>query len=125
MYRAALALQSGTSGSQDVPFSRTPGTHPVVSALGVEIGQPSQRLQPGHEEVFAAAQSHELRQSLEAPADGLLRDGEDARPPVGPNERISLGGRANEGALIDPLALDELELPPQVCADEEEDKAAS
>src|SRR5437588_4972868 len=33
-----------------------------------------------------------LFRSLEAPADGLLWDGEDACPIVGPNERISLGG---------------------------------
>src|SRR6185437_6373732 len=38
-------------------------------------------------------------------------------------ERIPLGGRANEGALIDPLALDELKLPLQVGADEEEEHA--
>src|SRR5258708_39019728 len=79
----------------------------------VEIGQPSQRLQPRREEVLTAAQRHELWQSLEAPADGLLRDGEDARPVVRPNERIPLGGRANEGAPTDPPPLDGLELAPQ------------
>ena len=43
---------------------------------GVEIGQPAQRPQAGHEAVLAAAIDDEGGQSLEAAADRLLRDGE-------------------------------------------------
>jgi hypothetical protein len=49
------------------------------------VCQPPQGSQSGNEEVLAAAHGHELWQSLEAPADGLLRDREDPHPIVGSN----------------------------------------
>src|SRR5713101_117205 len=84
-----------------------------TSSLG-DIGgvrQQPKRPQAGHKEVFPAAVGHELRQAAEALADGLLGDSEHARPVIGPTNRIFLTGCPNEGALIDPLTLDKLELP--------------
>ena len=40
------------------------------------------------------------------------------------DQRVPLGGRADELAVVDPLPLDELELPGQVRTDEGEHQAA-
>jgi hypothetical protein len=94
-------------GRRSRPWLKTP-------VLRVQVGEPPQGPQAGHEAVLAAAVDHEAGQLGEAPADRLLRDGEPSGPIVRPDQRVHLGGRAEERAIVDPLRLDELELPGQV-----------
>jgi hypothetical protein len=51
------------------------GALPPAPGSSVEIGEPAQRPQAGHEAVFAAPIDDEGWQSLEVEADWLLRDG--------------------------------------------------
>ena len=60
---------------------------------------------------------------LEPAPDRPLGDGEAARPVVRPHERIFLERRADEDAVVQPLGLDELELPLEMRAREDEDDA--
>ena len=55
---------------------------------------------------------------------GRSRNGEAARPVVRPDERVLLERGADEDAVVEPLGLDELELPLEVRAREDEDDAA-
>jgi hypothetical protein len=62
----------------------------------------------------------EPRQALQAPADRPPWDGEATGPVVRPDDGVLRVARPDEGAAVDPLRLDELELPPQVRTDEGE-----
>jgi hypothetical protein len=79
--------------------------------------------QAGQEAVFAAAVDDEAGHALQAAADRAFRDGElTAVEPAG--QRIGLVGRADEFAVVQPLPLDELELPVQMRTHEREHQAA-
>ena len=89
-----------------------------------EVRQPAQRPQARGEAVLPAAGDHERRQALQPAADRPLRDGKGARSVVRSGERVFLGRRADEDAVVQPLCLDELELALEVSSDEDEDDAA-
>src|SRR5215211_976366 len=91
---------------------------------GLQLRQPAQRSQPRREAILAASGDDERRQALQAAPDWPLRDGERAGPVVRPGERVLLGRRADEDAVVDPLGLDELELALEVGTDEHEDDAS-
>ena len=55
---------------------------------------------------------------------GCCGIGEPPAAVVRPDQRVLLAGRAEEFAVVDPLGLDELELPSQVRADEREHQPA-
>ena len=87
------------------------------------LSSDSQRraLRLGMKQVLAAARDHKLRQPLKTPADRSSRNSK----VIGPAENgISGVARANKITLLDPLRLDELELPPKVCTDEGEYQTA-
>ena len=71
-----------------------------------------------------AAGNDEGRQVAQPAADRPFWDGERAGPIVRPDERVFLGGRPDEDAVVQPLALDELELALDVRAGEHEDDAS-
>src|SRR4051794_30908964 len=91
---------------------------------GLELREPAERAQAGGKAVLAAAGDDERRQLPEPAPDRPVRDGQRPRPVVRPDERVLLGGRADEDAVVEPLRLDELELAVQVRADEDEHDAA-
>src|SRR5215216_1868762 len=91
---------------------------------GLQLRKPAQRSQPRREAVLPAAGDDERRQARQAAPDRLLRDGEHARAVVRPGQRVLVGRRADEDAVVDPLGLDELELALQVRTDEHEDDAS-
>src|SRR5512144_2086765 len=88
-----------------------------------QLGEPAQGAQARKEAIFATASDNEARQVLQAAPDGLLRDGDAARSVVMPGHRVFFAGEPDEIAVVDPLGLDELELPVQVGADEDPDQA--
>src|SRR5918994_5280542 len=92
--------------------------------LGIELGQPVQGAQPGGEEVLAAARDDERRQALQPVPDRPVGDGERPGPVVRADERIFLGGSADEDPVVGPLRLDELELTLDVRSGEDEDDPA-
>src|SRR5262245_29873532 len=87
----------------------------------LERAEPLQRAQAGQEGILAAAGDDEPRQTVEAAADRPARDGE--VPAAAAHQGILLGGVPDELPVVDPHRLDELELPPEVCAHEEEHEA--
>ena len=99
------------------------GALPPAPGSSVEIGEPAQRPQTGHEAVFAAAIDDEGGQSLEVAADWLFRDGEFTAI-VTAHQRVLFGGCADEPAIVCPLPLDKLELPVKVRPDKCEYEAA-
>jgi hypothetical protein len=76
------------------------------------------------EEVFAAAGDDERRQLLQPAAYRACGDREAARSVTRSDERVLLGGGADEDAVVQPLRLYELELALQVGAGEDEDDPA-
>src|SRR5215211_5789535 len=103
-------------------WSSFPGDFDARS--GLQLRQPAQRSQPRREAILAAAGDDERRQALQAAPDWPLRDGERAGPVVRPGERVLLGRRADEDAVVDPLGLDELELALEMRTDEHEDDSS-
>src|SRR3954464_10922508 len=91
---------------------------------GVELGEPAQRAPTGGEAVLPAPGDHERWQLLQPAADRALRDREAARVVTGPDEGVGLERSTDEDAVVEPLGLDELELPFQVSTGEDEDDAA-
>src|SRR5262245_36307982 len=83
----------------------------------VEIGQPAQGSQPGHETVLTTPHDDEPRQALQASADRPAWDGEAVGTIVRSDNRVPRIARPAEDAAVDPLRLDALKLPPQVRAD--------
>jgi hypothetical protein len=83
-----------------------------------------QRAQTGHEAVLAATHAYKTWQALKAASDRPPRYREDAPAVIVADEGILLGSVADEIAVGRPLGLNEFELPPQMCADQEEDAAA-
>ena len=92
--------------------------------LLADVGDPVQGPQTGHETVLSAAVDHEPGQFCQTASDRFLRDGELSAPIMRSNKWVHLGGRAEEGALVDPLRLDEFELPGDVRSDADEQDAA-
>ena len=78
---------------------------------GLQLGEPAQGTQTGKEAVLAAPGDHEARQVLQAAPDGPRRDGDGAGSVVMAGHRVLLTGESDEVAVVDPLGLDELELP--------------
>jgi hypothetical protein len=95
------------------------GAIPPAPGSSVEIGEPAQRPQSGHEAVFAAAIDDESGQSLEMAADWLIRDSEFTAI-ASAHQRVLFGGCADELAVVHPLPLDKLELPVKVRPDKGE-----
>src|SRR5262245_58870997 len=89
-----------------------------------QASEPMQRAQPGHETVFAAADRNEARQPVQTTPNRNLWNGEDALAFIVADERILFGSVTDKIAVGRPLRLHELELPLQVCVDQEEDAAA-
>src|SRR4051794_22471704 len=113
-----------TGGPKSRLFQRSVGVVPVATGRllrsGLELREPAERAQAGGKAVLAAAGDDERRQLLQPAPDRPVRDGQASRPVVRPDERVLLGGRADEDAVVEPLRLDELELAVQVGADEDE-----
>src|SRR3954467_6939568 len=87
----------------------------------LQFGEPAQGAQTRDEAVLAAAGDHEAGQVPQAAPDRLLRGGDAAGSVVMAGHRVLLAGIADEVAVVDPLGLDELELPFQVGSDEDSD----
>src|SRR5829696_1553719 len=123
-------MTSAPKASLAIPGSATPAGESVVASppdrrrSGVQVRQPAQRAQPRYEAVLAAAGDDEARQVLQPTPDGLLRDGEDVRLDVVASHRVFLARVPDEVAVVDPVGLDELELPVQVSTKENPDQAA-
>src|SRR5262249_39084709 len=77
-----------------------------------------------HEAIFAATDGDEPRQPVQAPPNRNSGNGEDAFALVVADERVLLGSVADEVAVGYPLRLQELELPTQIRADQQEDTTA-
>jgi hypothetical protein len=86
----------------------------------LKVGKPAQGSQSGHEAIFAPPRDDKPREALKALAN---------RPPwnckvtalvVRPGDWILIVVRPKENAVIYPLRLDELELPPEVRSDKRE-----
>src|SRR3712207_4579230 len=92
----------------------------VLSVLRVQVGDPAERRQAGHEAVLAAPIDDEAGDVGQASPDRALRDGEAAVAIVRADQRVRLARRTEEAAVVHPLGLDELELPRGVRADERE-----
>src|SRR5918998_937071 len=97
---------------------------PSLLESRVELREPAHRPQARREAVLAAARDDERREILEPAPDRPLGNGEAARPVVRTDERVLLQRGADEDAVVQPLGLDELELPFEVRAREYEDDAA-
>src|SRR5215212_9696605 len=97
------------------------GTDRPAGRSCVQLRQPVHRPQTGREEVLPAARHYEGRQVLQPSSDRALGDGETARPVVRSDEGILLEWCADEDAVVEPLGLDELELPLEVRSGEHED----
>jgi hypothetical protein len=83
----------------------------------LKVGEPAQGSQSGHKAIFTAPRDNKSREALKALAN---------RPPwnckavalfVRPDDGILSFTRPKENAIIYPLRLDELELPPKVRSD--------
>src|SRR5918995_3165192 len=92
-----------------------------VSCL--EFRQPAHCSEAGGEAVLAAAGDDEGRHLLQPPPDRLGGNGETAGAVIRPDERVHLGRGADEDAVVQPLGLDELELPLEVRSGEDENDA--
>src|SRR3954453_2294983 len=133
---AAYSRRTGESGSSPSAdggpksrvFQRSVGVVLVATGgllgSGLELREPAERAQAGGKAVLAAAGDDERRQLLEPAPDRPVRDRQRPGPVVRSDERVLLGGRADEDAVVEPLRLDELELAVQVRADEDEHDAA-
>src|SRR5215510_15597072 len=91
-----------------------------VIDLCLKVGEPAQGSQPGHEAILAAPRDDKPREALKASANRPLRNCKAAAFFVRPGDRILRVARPKENAIIYPLSLDELELPPQVRSDKRE-----
>ena len=72
------------------------------------------------EAIFTAPRDDKPWEALQAPANRPPRNCKAVALTVRPDDGILGVARANEDAVIDPLRLDELELPPQMRSDEGE-----
>ena len=109
------------SRGTEAPFDRSDLWSLVP--LGVQLAKPTQRSQSRHKAVFTAARHDKLRNALKPFAEGFARQGKVGAIRVGANNRILIVAGANEDSVVNPLRLDELKLPSQVCSDECEDQA--
>src|SRR3954452_18803129 len=91
---------------------------------GFEPGEPAQRAEARCEAVLAAAGDDERGQVLKSAAYRPLWGREAPRGVMRTDERVGLVRCADEDAVVEPLCLDELELPFEVCAGEDEDDPA-
>src|SRR5918993_2088877 len=95
-----------------------------VGASCVELREPTQRLQTRCEAILSAASDDERGQLGQPASNWLLWNRECARPVIGSDHWILLGRGTDEDAVIEPLRLDELELPVQMRSGEDEDDAS-
>src|SRR5215469_2083907 len=84
------------------------------SGLAFEIAEPSQRGEAREKTIFAAARYDEARHVLELAPYRPARNGDGGRTVEPGGGYISFGAAAEEGAVVHPLRLNELELPPEV-----------
>src|SRR5215218_7826750 len=121
--------ESGSSaaaggGPKSRVFQRSVGVMLVATGRllrsGLQLREPAECAQAGGKAVLAAAGHDERRQLLQPAPDRPARDGQASRPVIRSDERVLLGRRADEDAVVEPLRLDEFELAVQVRADEDE-----
>jgi hypothetical protein len=86
----------------------------------LKVGEPAQGSQSGHEAILAAPRHDKPREALKAPANRTPWGCKAAALVVRPGDRILRVARPKENAVIYPLRLDELELPPEVRSDKRE-----
>ena len=91
-------------------------------ALAFEPGEPAQCSQSGHEAVFTAARDYKPGNALETFSKRFAWQGEVDVARSG--NRIFIVSGAEENAVIDPLRLNKLELPPDICSDKCEHQPA-
>src|SRR5829696_1675218 len=96
---------------------------PVVGARRsrIEICEPSERSQPRRETVLPPAGDHKGRYIRQPTSYRTPRDREAAGAVVRTDERVLLGWRTDEDAVVQPLRLHELELAVEVGPGEHED----
>src|ERR671912_1432779 len=78
--------------------------------LRLQLGEPTQRTETRSEAVLAAAGDDERGELGQSAPYRTLRDRERARPVVRADDRVLLGGRADENPALQPLRLHELEM---------------
>jgi hypothetical protein len=88
--------------------------------LRFKPGEPPQGPQSRHEAVLAATGDDKARQSLQTLSDRTARNCKTVPGLNRADDRILVAARSKENAVIDPLRLDELELPSKVRAHEGE-----
>src|SRR3954471_6387675 len=122
------SLPSADGGPKSRVFQRSVGVVLVATGrllgLGLELREPAERAQAGGKAVLAAAGDDERRQLLQPPSDRPGRAGPGPRPVVRSDDRVLLGGRADEDAVVEPLRLHELELAVQLPPGEDEHEPA-
>src|SRR3954467_15790720 len=129
---APYSRSTGESGSSPAAgggpksrvFQRSVGVVLVATVRllrsGLELRKPAECAQAGGKAVLAAAGYDERRQFLQAAPYRPVRKCQRSGPVVRADERILLGGRADEDAVVQPLRLHELELAVEVRAREDE-----
>src|SRR5258708_1966861 len=110
-WMTVTALNSRCSVSVYPPPVAVPGRQRRRTSV-LEIAEPAQGAQPGHEAVLAAARDDEPRKCLQAPPYRPPGDGEVTGAVVGPDDGGPCLAGAEEDAVVHPFGLDELELQP-------------
>ena len=85
--------------------------------LGIELPEPSQCVQTGQEAILASSCDDKPRQSFEAHGKWTSRKTIGVFAPTSSRDGIFRGASSEEAAIVHPLRLDELELPPEIGSD--------
>jgi hypothetical protein len=92
-----------------------------VLCLGLKLPEPSQRTEARQKAIFASPRDNKLRQSREAPGKRTPRKTVGVCNAVRSRDGIFRGAPSEEAAIVHPLRLDELELPPEIGSNKSED----
>src|SRR5580698_5653761 len=84
---------------------------------GLNLPEPSQCVEAGQEAILASPCDNKLRQSFEAHGEWTLRKTKGICAATTSRDGISRGASSEEAAIVHPLRLDELELPPEIGSD--------
>jgi len=90
----------------------------MTCSLGFKVCKPAQRGQARHEAVFTATSDDEVRDALEAFPKRPARESERTTVSVRPDDRVFVFPGPDEDPVVNPLGLDKLELPAEVCPNE-------
>jgi hypothetical protein len=93
-------------------------------ASGFKTAKPVQSPEARHEAVFTASRHDKSRQPLKTLANRTLRHRKAGSVLIRTDDWILVAVRAEEDAIVDPLRLDEFELPSDVGSDEGEHQSS-